>query len=146
MATVKTGDTVQVHYTGTLADGQVFDTSEAREPLAFKVGDGQLLKRFEEAVVGLEVGGKRRFTVPACEAYGAPQEELVIRVDRAELPPDFVPVIGESLDLAVDEADDAPIPFKVTGVTATEIVLDANHPLAGEDLTFDITLVAIAVR
>jgi len=142
MAQVKLGDAVQVHYTGTLADGTVFDSSRDREPLSFTQGEGTLLPAFEKATLGLELGESRTFTVPAAEAYGTYNEELVIQVARSALPADIEPVVG--LQLQVGKSPEEMTIVTITEVSETQVLLDANHPLAGEDLTFDVEVVAIA--
>jgi peptidylprolyl isomerase len=133
----KAGDLVKVDYTGRLADGKVFDSSQGRTPLEFTVGGGQMIKGFDAAIPGMETGQTKTVTIPAAEAYGAYQPELVVTVPKSNFPPSFAPVIGQNLTLSNGMA------VKVTAVTATDVTLDANHELAGKDLTFDITLIAI---
>ncbi len=141
MAEAKQGDTVRVHYTGMLDDGTVFDTSVNREPLQFTIGSGQVIPGFEEAVVGMNPGESRTATVPAGQAYGPHRDEMVLLVDRDQFPPDIEPEVGQQLQ--VHQAEGAPIIVTVTDVTDQNVTLDANHPLAGKDLTFDISLVDI---
>lgn len=142
MSKVKDGDTVKVHYTGTLNDGSVFDTSEEREPLEFTLGEGQLIPGFEKAVTGMEKGDSVEVTIPTDEAYGETREDLVISVAKSDMPDDIEPSVG--MQLQVNQPDGQPIPVRVTGVEDENIQLDANHPLAGEDLTFKIDLIEIA--
>lgn len=140
MQSARSGDTVRVHYTGTLEDGSVFDSSEGRDPLEFTLGSGQVIPGFEEAVSGMVPGEQRRVTIAAPEAYGDHRGDLVIAVERSQLPPGLEPAIGQRLQLS--QEDDAFL-VTVTDVTSDSITLDANHPLAGKDLTFELQLVGI---
>lgn len=142
MSIAKDGDTVKVHYTGTLENGEVFDTSKEKEPLEFTLGQGQLIPGFEKAVVGLNVGDSTTINIPSAEAYGDVREDLIINVPKDQLPGDVEPQVG--MQLQVNQPDGQPIPVRVTDVTETELQLDANHPLAGENLTFEIELVNVA--
>ncbi|MGM0506122.1 MAG: FKBP-type peptidyl-prolyl cis-trans isomerase [Bacteroidota bacterium] len=142
MSKVKEGDTVKVHYTGTLNDGSVFDSSEEREPLEFKLGEGQLIPGFEKAVTGMEKGDSVEVTIPSDEAYGETRDDLVISVPKSDMPDEIEPAVG--MQLQVNQPDGQPIPVRVTAVEEENIQLDANHPLAGEDLTFKIDLIEIA--
>lgn len=135
---VQNGDTIRIHYTGTLEDGSVFDSSDGREPLQFTVGSGQVIPGFDNAVLGLEPGDKRTVTIPSDEAYGEFRDEMVIQVGRDQLPEDLDPEIGDELQLTTP--DGHPIPVLVTAMNDESLTLDANHPLAGEDLTFAIRL------
>jgi peptidylprolyl isomerase len=155
MAEAKSGDRVRVHYTGLLQDGSVFDTSEGfvdecadgggdsrpTGPLEFIIGGNTLIPGFEAAVIGLKPGQGTRVFIPADEAYGQRAEEMVAVVERSELPPDINPEPGQQMEVILQ--DGSPLPVVVTGVTDTTITLDANHPLAGSDLTFDIRLLEI---
>jgi peptidylprolyl isomerase len=134
------GDRVQVHYTGSLDDGTVFDSSLDREPLSFVIGDGTMLAGFDEAVRGMGVGERKTFTIPAAEAYGEYREDLVVVVGRDELAGD--PQVGDEVPLQ-NLPSGATVYFTVVEISDTEVTLDANHPLAGQDLTFEIELVAI---
>lgn len=138
----QTGDTVHVHYTGTLNDGTEFDSSAGNEPLAFTVGEGQVIPGFDAAVRGMEPGEAKTVTIPADEAYGARREEMVLRVDRDSLPEGLDPEVGDQLALSTAEGQQVPV--RVTDVSPEGVTLDANHPLAGEDLTFEITLTDIS--
>ena len=142
MSKVKDGDTVKVHYTGTLTDGTVFDTSEEREPLEFTLGQGQLIPGFEKAVVGMNVGDSTEVEIPSDDAYGESREDLVISVPKDQLPDDVEPQVG--MQLQVNQQDGQPIPVRITEVGEENLTLDANHPLAGQDLKFEIELVEIA--
>ena len=141
MSKVKDGDTVKVHYTGTLKDGQVFDTSAEREPLEFTLGQGQLIPGFEKAVVGMEVGDSTSVEIPTDEAYGESREDLVINVPKDQLPDEVEPKVG--MQLQVNQENGQPIPVRITEIADDDLTLDANHPLAGKDLKFDIELVEI---
>ena len=134
------GDRVQVHYTGSLDDGTVFDSSLDREPLSFVIGDGTMLAGFDEAVRGMGVGERKTFTIPAAEAYGEYREDLVVVVGRDKLAGD--PQVGDEVPLQ-NVTTGATVYFTVIDISDTEVTLDANHPLAGQDLTFEIELVAI---
>ncbi len=135
------GDTVSVHYTGTLEDGTVFDTSREREPLEFTLGEGQLIPGFEEAVRGMRVGQVKTVAIPEEDAYGPHRDDLVTVVDRDQLPEDLELEIGQQLQ--AQGADGIVTVVVVTDVSETSITVDANHPLAGKDLTFEIELVEI---
>ena len=141
MATIKEGDTVKVHYTGTITDGTVFDSSREREPLEFKLGEGKLIPGFEKAVVGMNVGDTSKVTIPSDEAYGEKREDMVIDVDRGQIPPDIKPEVGQQLQ--IQQKDGGTIPVVITEVTDETVQLDANHPLAGQDLTFEIEVVDV---
>jgi peptidylprolyl isomerase len=169
VAHAKTGDRVKVHYTGTLEDGSIFDTSEsdvdqcgddkadeecgcgcnagsgcssqAGGPMEFVIGEGTLIAKFEAAVIGLEPGQSIKVTIPADDAYGQRAEEMVAVIERSEIPAKINPEPGQQMEVILQ--DGSPMPVLVTEVTDTAITLDANHPLAGYDLTFDIRLVEI---
>lgn len=168
MAQAKTGDRVRVHYTGTLEDGSVFDTSEdtaqpddhscgcggnrsgddgcgcdnhGAEPMEFIIGAGQLIPKFEAGVIGLEPGESVTVSIPADDAYGQRADEMVAVIERSEIPADINPAPGHQMEVILQ--DGSPLPVLVTEVTDTTITLDGNHPLAGRDLTFAIRLVEI---
>jgi peptidylprolyl isomerase len=141
LSKVKDGDTVKVHYTGSLEDGSVFDSSEDKDPLEFTLGTGQLIPGFEKAVEGMAQGDKAKVTIPANDAYGQVRDDLVISVPRNNLPEDVTPQVGMQLQL--NQPDGQAVPVRITEVQDEEVTLDANHPLAGEDLVFDIELVEI---
>jgi FKBP-type peptidyl-prolyl cis-trans isomerase 2 len=138
---VETGDTVRVHYTGSLTDGTVFDTSVGSDPLEFTIGSEQVIPGFEQAVVGMKLGESKTVTIPAEEAYGPRYKEWVFAIDRDQLPEDVEPQVGSILDLVV--MPNAVMTVIVIAVSETSVIVDANHPLAGQDLTFDIELVEI---
>lgn len=133
------GDTVHIHYTGRLDDGTVFDSSEGREPLEFVLGSGQVIPGFDDAVTGMEVGDSKTVTIPADRAYGAKKEELILDFPRTELPEGIDPEVGHHLQMSTP--DGQAFQVEVVGTSPEGIVLDANHPLAGKDLTFHIELV-----
>ena len=136
------GDTVRVHYTGTLSDGTVFDSSEGREPLEFTLGAGQVVPGFDKAVDGMEVGQTHTVTIPAKEAYGEPDPGQVVEANRSQLPPGAEVEVGDQLQIGT--ASGGAMIVRVAEVNEETILLDANHPLAGEDLTFEITLDSVA--
>ena len=142
MSQVKSGDTVRIHYTGTLNDGSVFDTSDGREPLEFAVGSGQIIPGLDKALPGMAVGDTKTVEVPAEEAYGPADPNARQQVPRSELPDNIPTEPGTRLQM---QAPNGQV-VQVTVAEADEqsITLDANHPLAGKDLTFNIELVEIA--
>jgi peptidylprolyl isomerase len=142
MAPVKDGDTVKIHYTGKLQDGTVFDTSEGREPLSFTIGSGQVIPGFEDAVMGMVEKETKNVRIPVDRAYGPRNEELMINVPRNQVPADIRPEEGQRLQ--IQGPGNQPVLVVVKEVTDEYIVLDANPPLAGEDLIFDIELLEIA--
>ncbi|MEC7963440.1 MAG: peptidylprolyl isomerase [Pseudomonadota bacterium] len=142
MTQVKTGDTVGIHYTGTLKDGSVFDSSEGRDPLTFEVGSGQIIPGLDKALPGMAVGDKKTVEVPAMEAYGPIQPGARQSLPRADFPADIPAEIG--LQLQMQTPDGQVLPVTIVDLTDDEITLDANHPLAGKDLTFAIELVSIS--
>jgi peptidylprolyl isomerase len=138
---VKNGDTVQVHYTGTLADGTTFDSSSGRDPLEFVLGSGQTIPGFEKAVLGMKAGEKKTVTIPTSEAYGPPNPQMIIEVSRTNLPAGMTPQVGQQLRST--STDGRTVVATIIKVTENTVTLDANHPLAGKDLTFEIALVKI---
>lgn len=141
MAKAKNGDKVSVHYTGKLFDGEVFDSSAEREPLEFTLGSGSIIPGFEKAVAGMQPGETITTTITADQAYGRRREELVLEVGREKLPADLKPEVGQQLQMSSKDGRSTPV--YVVGVTDDNVKLDANHPLAGKDLTFEIELVEI---
>ncbi len=137
----KNGDMVSVHYTGSLTDGAIFDSSRDRDPLSFTLGEGQVIAGFNHAVEGMEIGDVRTVTIAARDAYGEYRDEWAIEVNPSDIPPEIQPEVG--MDLEMHQADGGSVPVRVTQVSAESITLDANHPLAGMDLTFEIELVSI---
>jgi peptidylprolyl isomerase len=141
MAQVKTGDTVKVHYTGSLSDGRIFDSSVDRNPLEFTVGAHQVVPGFEEAVVGMSVGESKTALLPADKAYGQRDERLMLRVPKSQLPDDMEVKLNDRLQMR--SGDGRTMNVVVAEIEDDGIVLDGNHFLAGHDLTFDIELVEI---
>lgn len=141
MAQAKAGDKVKVHYTGKLDDGTVFDTSEDRPPLEFTIGEGQIISGFENAVIGMNIGDSKSTRLTPDDAYGEHRPELVADIKRESVPDTIKPEVG--LQLEMTRPDGEIIPVTITAVSETAITIDANHPLAGKDLTFDIKLVEI---
>ena len=142
MQQVKTGDTVKVHYHGRLSDGSTFDSSSGREPLQFEVGSGQVIKGFEDGVEGMTVGDKKTIQIPVEEAYGPKDENMLVEFPIANFPEDLKPEVGMQLNMT--NGGGQVIPVTITEVGEESVILDANHPLAGQELIFDIELVEIA--
>jgi peptidylprolyl isomerase len=141
MSIASKGKTVKVHYTGKLKDGTVFDSSADREPLQFTLGDGNMIKGFDTAVLGMSVGDDKVVTIPSAEAYGDKREDMMLDVPLDQVPAEIKPEIG--MDLSIQNQMGQPTPVKVVHVDDQKITLDANHPLAGQDLIFDIKLVEL---
>jgi FKBP-type peptidyl-prolyl cis-trans isomerase 2 len=141
MTQVTSGDVVRIHYTGSLADGSVFDTSEGREPLEFTVGSGEIIPGLDKAMPGMTVGEEKTVTIPCDEAYGPRQEEAQQAVPRGQIPPDIP--LEPGLQLQMRGPDGQAVPVTVAEITDEAVVLDANHPLAGKDLTFKVARVSI---
>ena len=142
MSQAKSGDTVKIHYTGTLEDGTEFDSSAGREPLEFAIGSGQVIPGFDNAVDGMTVGDNQTVTIPAGEAYGERHDQLVQEVPKTALPEDMKPEVG--MQLQSQGPDEQIMNLLVTAVEVESITVDGNHPLAGQALTFAIELVEIA--
>lgn len=141
MAQAKDGDNVKIHYSGSLNDGTVFDTSSGRDPLEFVLGSGMVIPGFDKAVSGMAPGESKKVTIPCDEAYGDRNDEMIYVVDKAELPQGIDPEPGMALE--AQGPDGQPFRLNVTAVDGDKVTLDANHPLAGQDLTFEIELVEI---
>jgi len=141
MAQAEQGDTVKVHYTGRLDDGMVFDTSLGRDPLQFTIGEGRIILGFEQAVVGMSPGESKTAEILAEQAYGPHDEEMVLVVDRGQIPEHVKPEVSD--ELKIRRADGKTFIVTVTHISESSVTLDANHPLAGKDLTFDIQLIEI---
>lgn len=141
MEQVKHGDTVKIHYTGKLEDGTIFDTSAKRDPLQFKIGAGQVISGFEQAVVGMNPSESKTVKVPADKAYGPHREEMVLVVDRNKIPKNLKLELGQELQIPQEDGQKTIV--AVTNISESSVTLDANHPLAGKDLTFDIQLIEI---
>ncbi len=149
MVKAKKGDKVKVHYTGRFEGGDIFDSSECDEhgcdcdvsPLEFIIGNGEVIPGFEKAVIGMKVGETKSVIIPVDDAYGKRNDEMVVSIDRSDVPEDITPEVGMRLEFAQD--DDHVFPVTITEVSDTHITIDANHPLAGIELTFDLRLVEI---
>ena len=141
MSQVKKDDKVKVHYTGKLGNGEVFDSSIEREPMEFQVGSGQLIPGFENGVIDMKVNEKKTLVIPSDEAYGEPRKELIQEVPKDRLPEEIKPEIGMGLVSKTPEGQE--IQLVVKEVNDDSIVVDGNHPLAGQELTFEIEVVGI---
>jgi FKBP-type peptidyl-prolyl cis-trans isomerase 2 len=142
MKQVKNGDKVSVNYHGKLSDGSTFDSSEGREPLQFTVGSGQVIKGFDTALVDMEIGQRKTVNIPVEEAYGPYNEELMMEYPINDFPADMKPVVG--MELQMSDNTGSVFPVVIAEVLDNIVVLDANHPLAGKDLIFEIELVSIS--
>ncbi|NTV02830.1 MAG: peptidylprolyl isomerase [Chlorobiaceae bacterium] len=142
MAQAKHGDTVRVHYTGTFDDGTVFDSSAEREPLQFTIGSGQVIPGFDNAVLNMTLGEKKTVNIPADQAYGPRSEELVAEIGRDRLPADLEVEIGQQLQVGL--ADGGQTVVLIVDLNDETVTLDANHPMAGMDLNFELELIEIA--
>ncbi len=141
MQSVKTGDTVKVHYHGRLTDGTTFDSSEGRQPLEFTVGSGMVIKGFDSGVMGMNVGDKKTIDIPVNDAYGPKDPQMVMDFPIDRFPEDMKPEVGMQLNMSNGSGQQFPV--VITELKGDIVVLDANHPLAGEDLIFDLELVEI---
>lgn len=141
MTTAATGDTVRIHYSGRLTNGTQFDSSEGRAPLEFTLGQGQVIKGLEAHVTGMETGAKSTVTIPVEEAYGPRRDDAVQQLDRAKVPSGIDLQVGTQLQART--ADGGMLPITVVGVDDATVTVDANHPLAGEELVFDVELVEV---
>ena len=137
---VKAGDTVQVHYKGTLDDGTIFDSSEGRDPLEFEAGSGMVIAGFDQGIMNMQVGEKKTIHIPMEDAYGPRQDEMIFNFNRAEIPADIPLEVGGTLNMHNGQQV---VPVIVREVTETAVLLDANHPLAGMALNFELELVGI---
>lgn len=141
MQQAKSGDNVKVHYHGRLTDGTTFDSSEGREPLEFEVGSGSVIAGFDQGIEGMSIGEKKTINIPVEQAYGPKDPGMIVEFPITNFPPDMKPEIGMHLNMT--NGSGQVIPVVITGVEAETVILDANHPLAGQDLIFDIELVEI---
>ncbi len=138
---IENGQKVKIHYTGTLNDGNQFDSSAGRDPLEFEMGAGMVIPGFEKGVADMEVGEKKTINIPAAEAYGEKREDLVMNFERSQLPPDLEPEVGMMLQMQGPQGQ--PVPVTITAVEEAAITIDANHQLAGQDLNFELELVSV---
>ena len=141
MQQVKAGDTVKVHYQGRLVDGTTFDTSQGRDPLEFTVGNGMVIKGFDNGVLGMIVGDKRTIEIPVDDAYGPEDPQMIMDFPVDRFPSDMKPEIGMQLNMSNGSGQNFPVIIRE--IRQDSVLLDANHPLAGEDLIFDLELVDI---
>jgi FKBP-type peptidyl-prolyl cis-trans isomerase 2 len=141
MTEANSGDTVKVHYTGRFEDGTMFDSSAGKDPLQITLGEGEVIPGFEEAVTGMKVGEKVTVYLPVEKAYGPPRPDLIESIQRKDMPDDFDPVVGKQYQL--EQKDGQIVIAEVTAVTDDTVTLNANHPLAGKALEFEIQLVEI---
>ncbi len=139
MQQVKDGDKVRVHYQGKLRNGEIFDSSEGRDPLEFTVGSGQVIKGFDDGVKGMNIGDKKTVEIASTDAYGEKEEDRVIEFPKTQFPPEMKPEVG--MQLMMNDGQGQSMPVVITEVKDETVMLDANHPLAGQDLIFDIELV-----
>lgn len=142
MAQAQEGDEVQVHYTGKLEDGTVFDTSEDGEPLSFTIGENRVIPGFEEAVTGMEPGDSKTTEVEPEQAYGEHREDMVMEMERDQIPDDVDPEVGQQLQLRLENGQTVPV--LITALGEDTVTIDANHPLAGRKLMFEIELIDVA--
>jgi len=141
MQQVKSGDKVKVHYHGKLDSGETFDKSEGRDPLEFEVGSGQVIKGFDDGVTGMSVGEKKTINIPADNAYGPRNPDMLIEMPKDRFPEDMEIEVG--MPLAMSDGQGQQFQVVITEIREDVVLLDANHPLAGQDLTFDLELVEI---
>lgn len=141
MSEVKNNSEILVHYTGKLDNGEVFDSSAGREPLAFTVGSGMVIPGFDAGVLGMKINESKTIAIPSAEAYGEVMQELIQEVPMSQLPPEIKPEVG--MQLMSQAPNGQEIPLRITTVKDESIIVDANHPLAGKNLNFDLTLVQI---
>ncbi len=141
MQQAKSGDKVKVHYHGRLTTGETFDSSQGREPLEFEIGGGMVIKGFDDGVAGMTIGEKKTINIPVHEAYGERQEEMMVEFPLNQFPPDMKPEVG--MPLTMTTAQGYPVQVVITEIKEESVILDANHPLAGKELVFDLELVEI---
>jgi peptidylprolyl isomerase len=144
MAHPQSGDRVKVHYTGRFGDGRVFDSSRQRGPMELTLGQGQVIPSFEEALTEMEPGEEKTVTIQAEQAYGPRRRDLMVSIDRTEFPNHIEPTVGQELQVRQNDGEVKVV--RIADVSDKEVTLDANHPLAGEDLTFDLELVEVLSR
>lgn len=141
MQKVQSGDKVKIHYHGTLKTGEIFDSSKDREPLEFTVGSGQVIKGFDEGVKGMHTGEKKTVEISVDDAYGEKNNEMIFEFPKDQFPADVHPEVGQQLMMSNGSGQSFPV--TITEIKENSILLDANHPLAGQDLIFDLELVEI---
>ena len=141
MAQAKAGDKVRVHYKGQLSDGTIFDSSLEREPIEFNLGQDTVIPGFEDAVIGMEAGESKDVSIPPEEGFGEYSEDLVVNIEKTILPPEINPELGMQLEVSSEE--ETPRVFTIADIAEDSITLDGNHPLAGKEIAFKITLLEI---
>ena len=141
MQQAQNGDKVKVHYHGKLRSGEIFDSSQGRDPLEFELGSGQVIKGFDEGIQGMQVGDKKTIEIAVVDAYGEKQQEMIIEFPKDQFPPDMNPEAG--MQLMMSNGSGQQFPVTIVEVKEESVVLDANHPLAGQELIFDLELVEI---
>lgn len=141
MAQAKNGDCVKIHYTGKLEDDTVFDSSVNRAPLQFTLGEGKIIPGFEKAIIGMNPGESKTVKIPYDEAYGPHRPELIAEIERSRFPEDMKLEVGREIKLR--QPNGRVVAVKIINITEAKVTLDANHPLAGKELSFDIKLVDI---
>lgn len=139
--TIETGNQVSVHYTGTFDDGEVFDSSQGRDPLSFKVGAGQMIQGFDQAVLGMRQGESKKITLGPDEAYGPRNEELLIDIPNANFPDDMKLEVGMMLQMSNEQGQ--PVPATIAEINEESVKMDVNHPMAGKTLNFEIEIVEV---
>jgi peptidylprolyl isomerase len=144
MEQAKRGDTVKVHYTGSLEDGTIFDSSKQGEPLEFTIGGGEIIPGFEEAVIGMSPGESKRKVVPASQAYGPSRPDMMVQLDREMIPDELELFVGQELE--IEDPEGRTNNVVVRDLTEKTVTLDGNHPLAGKDLQFQIELLEIVAE
>lgn len=142
MQQIKSGDKVKVHYHGKLTSGETFDSSEGRDPLEFTVGQGQVIKGFDNALIDMKVGDKKTVEIPVADAYGDRRDDMVVEYPKQDFPEEMKPEVGMQLNMSDNQGNNFPV--VITEIKEEVVVLDANHPLAGKDLVFDLEVVEIA--
>ena len=138
---IENGQKVTIHYTGTLDDGNQFDSSAGRDPLEFEMGAGMVIPGFEKGVADMEISQKKTIHIPAAEAYGEKRDDMVMQFERSQLPEDLEPEVGMGLQMQGPQGQ--AIPVQITAVDEATITIDANHPLAGQNLNFELELVSV---
>jgi peptidylprolyl isomerase len=142
MEQAKSGDKIKVHYTGKLTNGRIFDTSTDRNPMVFTIGQEQMIPDFDQAFIGMRPGESKRITISSDKAFGSYRKDLVTKIRSGNISPELEPKVGQRMDAS--QRNGQKVVVTITAVTESGVTVDANHPLAGEDLTFDLELVEIA--
>lgn len=138
---IENGQKVTIHYTGTLDDGTQFDSSVGRDPLEFEMGAGMVIPGFENGAKDMQIGESKTIHIPCAEAYGEKRDEMIMEFERSQLPPELDPQVGMGLQMQGPQGQ--PVPVRITAVADDSITIDANHPLAGQNLNFELELIAV---